>query len=81
MKFQTAFFVRKVLSNLLEELSLEELNYIPAGFNNNILWNTAHILVTEQLLTYGLSGKEIKMEKEFINRYKKGSICLDNYSI
>ena len=81
MVFQSAIFVRKFLSNLLDELTLEELNYIPKGFNNNILWNIAHILVTEQLITYGLSDLPIAMDKGFIERFKKGSKCLSNYSI
>ena len=81
MVFQSAIFVRKFLSNLLDELTLEELNYIPKGFKNNILWNIAHILVTEQLITYGLSNLPIAMDKGFIERFKKGSKCLSNYSI
>ena len=81
MVFQSAIFVRKLLSKLLNEFTLEELNYIPKNFNNNILWNIAHILVTEQLITYGLSGLPIAMENDFIERFKKGSNCLSNYSI
>ncbi len=81
MVFQSAVFVRKLLSNLLEELTLEELIYIPKNFNNNILWNLAHILVTEQLITYGLSDLPLAMDNDFIERFKKGSKCLSNYSI
>ena len=79
MVFQSATFVRKILSNILDELTLEQLNAIPNGFNNNILWNIAHILVTEQLLTYGLSNQPIAMDKQFIEKFKKGSTCLSNY--
>ncbi len=80
MIFQTAIFTRKLLSNLLDELSLEQLNYTPKGFNNNIFWNIAHIIVTEQMLSYGLSGLEIDIDSDFIKRFKKGSLCKTNYS-
>jgi hypothetical protein len=80
MVFQSATFIRKFLSNVLDELSLEQLNKIPDGFNNNILWNIAHILVTEQMLTYGLSNLPITMKPEFISKFKKGSKCLSNYT-
>ncbi len=80
MYFQTAVFTRKLVSNLLDELNLEQLNYIPAGFTNNIFWNIAHLVVTEQMLTYGLSGLNINIEEDFILRFKKGSTCLTNYT-
>jgi hypothetical protein len=39
-------------------LDLAQLNIVPDGFNNSIAWNIAHILVTQQLLHYKLSGKD-----------------------
>lgn len=33
---------RKALSHLLDIIPLEQLNKIPEGFNNNIIWNIAH---------------------------------------
>jgi hypothetical protein len=29
---------------------------IPEGFNNNLIWNIGHIIVSQQLLVYKLSG-------------------------
>jgi len=80
MEFQTAIFVRKYLSNLLDELTLEQLNTIPKGYNNNILWNIAHVLVTEQMLTYGLCDLPIAMDAAFISQFKKGSKCFSDYT-
>ena len=34
----------------------EQLALIPEGFHNNILWNIAHCVVTQQLLCYKLAG-------------------------
>ncbi|MEM6967650.1 MAG: DinB family protein [Bacteroidota bacterium] len=61
-----------VLKNV-EGLSLEILNTIPAGFNNNLAWNLGHLPATQQLLCYGLSGNQMLLENEFINRYRKGT--------
>ncbi|KJD31252.1 hypothetical protein PK35_15570 [Tamlana nanhaiensis] len=71
-------FVFKVLNNtrgifkkIIEENTLEDLNKIPEGFNNNVIWNIAHIIVTEQLLVYKLSGLEVSVSNEMINKYRK----------
>jgi len=58
---------------LLEELSTADLNKIPVGFSNNIIWNIVHCMVTQQGLTYGLAGLEQQMTKEIILTYKHGT--------
>jgi hypothetical protein len=57
----------------LEGISLENLNKIPDGYNNNLIWNAAHAVVTQQLLCYALSGVEVKLPNEIIANYRKGS--------
>jgi len=76
--FETAVFNRKVLTNLIEKLSYEQLTTIPKNFNNSIFWNIAHILVTQQLLTYKLSGLPINIDKDLIPKYTKGSTATSN---
>ena len=71
--FQSANFTRTSLLNLLNELTLKQLIFIPDGFKNHILWNITHILVTEQLLTYRLSNLKINMDEKFVELYGKGS--------
>ena len=73
MNFQVSKFNRTTLSYFLENLSLEQLFAIPKGHKNNIIWNIAHILVTEQLITYKLSGLEMPIDTKFVQLYGKGS--------
>jgi hypothetical protein len=64
---------RKLLYRLIENLTLEQLNMIPTGFNNNIIWNIGHIIVVQQMLVYNLSGLQMKTSADFVSRYKKGT--------
>jgi len=64
---------RKALYMILKGTPKEELLKIPEGFNNNIWWNIAHIVATQQGLMYGLSGNKTKMSTELISQFKKGT--------
>ena len=64
---------RKILSQILENHTLEQLNTIPEGFNNNLIWNIGHIIVVQQMLVYKLSGLPMMISDELVNKYKKGT--------
>lgn len=64
---------RKGLLQFLETLSLTQLNKVPTGFNNNIFWNCKHIVVTQQLLVYGLSNLPMLVSNEDVALYRKGT--------
>lgn len=64
---------RTILHTFLQNTPKEDLFKIPEGFNNNIWWNIAHIVVTPQLLLYKLSGLDFIIEEELVNKYKKGT--------
>ena len=64
---------RKNCLNILDVFTIEEINQIPKGFNNNLAWNFAHIIVTQQLLCYGLSGLTPLVSNEMISQYRKGT--------
>ncbi|SFC94062.1 DinB family protein [Algibacter pectinivorans] len=73
-------FTFKVLNNIrpifkkhIEDHALEDLNKIPEGFNNNIIWNIGHVVVTAQLLAYKLSGLPMKVSDALVNKYRKDS--------
>jgi hypothetical protein len=64
---------RKVLSQFLESHTLEQLNKIPEGFSNNLIWNIGHIVVVQQMLVYNLSGLPMMVLGEMVEKYKKGT--------
>jgi len=59
--------------NLISNFDNNQLNQIPEGFNNNLIWNFGHLVVTQQLLNYGLSGLPLHIEKSLVDNYKKGT--------
>lgn len=64
---------RKVLSQFLENYTIEQLNTIPNGYSNNLIWNIGHIIVVQQMLVYNLSGLPMMVSSEMIEKYKKGT--------
>ena len=45
---------RLILSQILPNYTLAQLNKIPPGYSNNLIWNIAHVIVVQQMLVYGL---------------------------
>jgi len=62
---------RTIILNILDDLTLTQVNRIPDGFRNNIIWNAAHLIVTQQLLYYKLSGIAIGISDEMVFDYQK----------
>tara|TARA_R110001583_G_scaffold27778_1_gene98983 strand:- start:14803 stop:15258 length:456 start_codon:yes stop_codon:yes gene_type:complete len=66
---KSRIFTLKAISNL----TIEQLNTIPKGFKNNIAWNVTHLVVTQQLLCYKLSGLKCLISEEMITNFQKGT--------
>jgi len=64
---------RKFLINLIDGISIEKLNEIPAGFNNNLAWNIGHVIATQQILCYRNAGVKPVIAEEIIDKYKTGT--------
>ncbi len=64
---------RRILEKMINSIPLETLNRVPEGFSNSIIWNIAHVVVTQQLLVYKLSGLPTLVSDEMIERYRKGT--------
>ena len=64
---------RKNVLMVVEQLTTEQFNKIPDGFNNNIIWNIGHLLVTQQLLVHKLGNGPMYVSKEEVDQFRKGS--------
>jgi len=62
---------RIILNSFLKHFTLQELNKIPQGFSNNIIWNIAHTIIIQQILVYKLSGLPTLVSEALIEMYKK----------
>lgn len=65
--------IREILLKVLDNHSLEQLNKIPEGFSNNLIWNIAHCIAVQQSIIYKLSGLQPRISEEFIIKYRKGT--------
>lgn len=71
--FEHARISLERLDGLIGNYSLEQMLVIPEGYNNSMLWNYGHAIVTQQLLSYGVSRKELSIPMDIVDRYRKGS--------
>jgi hypothetical protein len=71
--FDIALKTRILFYKTLENLTLDQLNTKPKGFNNTIFWNIKHVVITQQLLIYRLSELPVLVTETEIETYKKGT--------
>lgn len=64
---------RPLLLRLTDGMSDAQLLAVPPGFSNNILWNLGHLVVTQQLLHYALSGLPMYVSDELVAQCRKGT--------
>ena len=65
---------RALFLKIIDGLTLEQVNAIPKGHRNSIAWNLAHLVVTQQLLCYKLSGLPCAVPEVMIQRFQKGTV-------
>ncbi len=64
---------RSRMLEIIQDLSLENLLFIPKGFRNNLLWNLGHVLVSQQILCYGKSETPLHIPAYFVALFGKGT--------
>jgi len=57
----------------LENHTLEQLNKIPEGFSNNLIWNIGHIIAAQQGLIYKQSELPMNIPEEVYEKYRSGT--------
>jgi hypothetical protein len=69
--------VRRRVKSLTRSVDGTELFHVPDGFANHIAWNIGHMVVSQQLLTYRLSGLDLAIPEHLVPCYQKGSTPAD----
>ncbi|KKO05935.1 hypothetical protein LCGC14_0069470 [marine sediment metagenome] len=72
--FEVMLQNRRNLHAILTKTPKEKLLKIPEGFNNNIYWNIAHTVVTQQILIYKFSGLQMRVPDDLIAKFSKGTV-------
>ena len=59
--------------NQIDQLTSEQLNKIPAGYTNNIIWNVDHLIAATQSLCYTRAGLPITVDDRYVSPYMPGT--------
>jgi DinB superfamily len=73
IEFNITRFNRQVLARFFENHTLEQLNKIPDGFKNNLIWNIGHVVVSQQVLVYKGCGVTPLISEELVAKYMRGT--------
>ena len=61
---------RLFLLDLIKGLTPEQLNKIPEGFNNNVIWNLGHLFTVQQKICYLRAGLDPIIDAQSFSDYK-----------
>jgi len=68
--------IREARTSLLEEvedLTVDQFNQMPEGFNNNIIWNLGHVIAVQQGVCYKKAGLPAFIRDDFGEKFRPGS--------
>mgnify|MGYP000257902183 CR=1 FL=1 len=78
--FDIARKTRENILKVIDGLSVEQMNLIPKGYTNNMVWHLGHLLATQQLIVYKLSGTEVLVTDNIIDEFRKGTKPENEYT-
>lgn len=64
---------RNYILQSIETLSIEQLNKIPQGFNNNIIWNVGHLTAAQQGVCYTRAGVKPVVDEQYLAPFRPGT--------
>jgi len=64
---------RLFLLKQIENLSIDQLNEIPIGFGNNIIWNLGHLISVQQNMCYVKAGLPVCVHDAFVSPFLPGT--------
>ena len=56
---------RLFVLNQISGLTSEQLNFIPQGYNNNIIWNVGHLVAATQAICYKRAGLPVTIDDKY----------------
>ncbi|MFS0558955.1 DinB family protein [Brevibacillus sp. 179-C9.3 HS] len=71
--FQQLEYYRKITLSAIDGLTDEEVNVIPEGFSNNILWNLGHIYLDQYLWIAHLTKEPVPIPPGFNEWFNFGT--------
>jgi len=69
-QFEILRKTRNFLLSIINELTPEQINQVPEGFNNNIAWNFGHLIAAQQGVCYKRAGLPMIIDEELFTRFK-----------
>ena len=72
-QIETIKKVRALLLETISDLTTEQLNKIPPGFNNNIAWNLGHMIAVQEGTCYKSARLPTLISNDFWERFKPGT--------
>jgi hypothetical protein len=70
---ETLAYARDYMVKLIDGLSVEQLNTIPEGFRNNLIWNLTHVIAVQQAVFYQRSNVTPHVPETIITNYNNGT--------
>lgn len=71
--FDQILFLRNVTLFTVKDLTAEEADLIPEGFNNNILWNLGHLCYSQEKFAFHFAGESMETPQEFAQLFAMGT--------
>jgi hypothetical protein len=65
--------LRLHLLKQIESLTSQQLNNIPIGYNNNIIWNLAHVICASQNMCYVRANLPIAVDDQYFSPFMPGT--------
>ncbi|MEK5040443.1 DinB family protein [Sporosarcina sp. FSL K6-3457] len=71
--FQQLKFVRKNTIDYVRGVHEKQWAVVPAGLNNNIMWNVGHIYMVTEKFAFQLAGEKMNVPENFPELFNSGT--------
>ncbi|GLU54723.1 DinB family protein [Dyadobacter frigoris] len=64
---------RRYILSVVRNLTTEQINDVPRGFNNSIIWNIGHMTAVQLEMYYLMTGNALKVEEKYHVNFRIGT--------